>query len=113
MWVIIDSNALSSQGLCRGIRSSGFAEMGTTAKTDRRNIRAAQRTPAGRGQDHRAREPIEQLLLQLLFQLTDLLAERRLRHMFASDEPAEVGIPLAACETASRRAVSWCTLVAH
>jgi hypothetical protein len=44
------------------------------------------------------RQPIEQLLIQLLFQLMDLLAKRRLRHMFASDEPAEVGSRCAACE---------------
>jgi hypothetical protein len=44
--------------------------------------------PTERGQ------PIKELLVQLLIQLLDLLAERRLRNMFATDEPAAVGLPL-------------------
>src|SRR5205823_14729850 len=38
---------------------------------------------AGFGQNHRARQSIEQLLVQFLFQLMDLLTERRLRDMLA------------------------------
>ena len=45
------------------------------------DARVGQQTGARRGQHHRARQPIEQLLIQFLFQLMDLLAKRRLRHM--------------------------------
>src|SRR6266567_9317835 len=38
---------------------------------------------AGFGQNHRARQSIEQLLVEFLFQLMDLLTERRLRDMLA------------------------------
>src|SRR5437868_13204198 len=38
---------------------------------------------AGFSKNHRARQSIEQLLVQFLFQLMDLLTERRLRDMLA------------------------------
>src|SRR3982750_3777338 len=45
--------------------------------------RIGQQRSAGFGENDRARQPIEQLLVQFRFQLLDLLAERRLRHMLA------------------------------
>jgi hypothetical protein len=50
----------------------------------RQNLsRVKKQSFAGFGKNDRARQSIEQLLVQFLFQLMDLLTERRLRDMFA------------------------------
>src|SRR6476469_3599481 len=48
----------------------------------RQNLaRVKKQSCAGFSKNHRARQSIEQLLVQFLFQLMDLLTERRLRYM--------------------------------
>src|SRR5207245_849142 len=50
----------------------------------RQNLaRVNKQSSAGFGKNHRARQSIEQLLVQFLFQLMDLLTERRLRYVLA------------------------------
>ena len=58
----------------RGHRATGIGEFGQNL------ARIFEQRSAGLSQNHRAREAIEQLLVELGFQLLDLLTQRRLRY---------------------------------